>query len=189
MSCTSEWIECVSKTQNRPYWFNKKTRESTWKNPIVKKEKEEKEEKEVVINTSEEQKSKLTINYRDDRKKKMRNSLLNRIRRKRAEAEEKRKSEAKTDSSKDSNDLSKYLEKLDIQPESKPAPSPKPPVKNAEKLPPIRHSRSSSDSDNRQVHIKNGLGVAWSFDVPSHWDDQDIREQIQTYNQSMNPYD
>lgn len=183
MSSTSEWIECISKTQKRPYWFNKKTRKSTWRNPIVQKEKED------VINTSEDKTPTHSTNNRDERKKKMRNSLLNRIRRKRAEAEEKRKSEAKTDSSNVSNDLSKSMEKLDIQQESKPAPTPKSTERKAEKLPPIRHSRSSSESDNRQVHIKNGLGVAWSFDVPSHWDDQDIREQIQTYNQSMNPYD
>jgi len=186
MSSTSEWIECVSKTRNKPYWFNKKTRKSTWTNPNLL---EENDEKKNEIITSEEKKTIHSTNDIDERKKKMRNSLLTRIRRKRAEAKEKRKIEAKTDSSNISDDLSKSMEKLNIQQESKPAPSPKPPVKKAEKLPPIRHSRSSSDSDNRQVHIKNGLGVAWSFDVPSHWDDQDIREQIQTYNQSMNPYD
>lgn len=179
MSSTSEWIKCVSKTRNRPYWFNKKTLESTWSNPLEKDEKDEKYEKKPTHST----------NDRDERKKKMRNSLLTRIRRKRAEAEEKRKSEAKTDSSNVSDDLSKSMEKLDIQQESKPAPTPKSTERKAEKLPPIRNPRSSSESNNRQVHIKNGLGVAWSFDVPSHWDDQDIREQIQTYNQSMNPYD
>ena len=183
MSSTSEWIECISKTQKRPYWFNKKTRKSTWRNPIVQKEKED------VINTSEDKTPTHSTNNRDERKKKMRNSLLNRIRRKRAEAEEKRKSEAKTESSNVSDDLSKSMEKLDIQQESKPDPTPKSTVRKAEKQTPTRHSRYSSDSDNRQVHIKNGLGVAWSFDVPSHWDDQDIRDQIQTYNQSMNPYD
>ena len=183
MSSTSEWIECVSKTRNRPYWFNKKTLESTWRNPILQKEKED------VINTSEDKTPTHSTNDRDERKKKMRNSLLTRVRRRRAEIEEKRKSEAKTDLKNVSDDISQTLEKLNIQQESIPAPSPKPLVKKTEKLPPIRNPRSSFESDNRQVHIKNGLGVAWSFDVPSHWDDQDIRDQIQTYNQSMNPYD
>ena len=50
-------------------------------------------------------------------------------------------------------------------------------------------SRSHHSSSTRKIEIQNGMGIFHSFDAPSHWDSEDIREHIRDISQSMNPYD
>ena len=177
------WKKHFSKKYQKDFWFNSITGKSSWENPndpIIYSTNIKNEEK-LMSNSSK--KSILSpepvtdsTKLRNDR---IRRLLIERVRRKKKEAELK-------------ESLSESLEKLNIKDnnEKDNKDKDKKEKDNSIKLKkPIQKQSSSHSSTTKTIEIQNSMGIYHSFDAPSHWDSEDIREHIRDISQSMNPYD
>lgn len=184
---SESWTKQYSKKFQREFWFNSVTGESSWKNPNELETNLKEVENEEKLESSSPKKSLLSPEPVTDSRK-LRNDIIRRLRnervrrkKKEAELEESKKPTQKVES------LSESLEKLNIEDNKD-----KEKEKNNSielKKPTQKPSRSHHSSSTRTIEIQNGMGMYHSFDAPSHWDSEDIREHMRYISQSMNPYD
>ena len=186
---SKSWTKQYSKTFKKNFWFNSVTGESSWKNPNELETNSKEVENEEKLESSSPKKSLLSPEPVTDSRKlrndRIRRLLIERVRRKKKEAEleESKKPTQKVES------LSESLEKLNIEDNNKDKEKEKEKNNSIDlKKPTQKPSRSHHSSSTRTIEIQNGMGIYHSFDAPSHWDSEDIREYMRDISDSMGPY-
>ena len=192
---SNKWKKHFSNKFQKDYWFNSITGESSWKDPNELETNSNEVENEEKLESSIPKKSLLSPEPVTDSRKlrndKMRRRLIDRVRRKKKEAE--LKESKKSDKSSNVEDLTNKIDNLKIEKKQENEKSIVQPLKSEvqtkkSEIKPKKSYSSNLDNDSefKDYDIVNGNGI---FHTIRARDRYDAMEQMRDIAQSLNPYD
>lgn len=191
----NNWKKQFSKKFQKDYWFNSITGKSSWEDPNELETNSKEIKNEEKLESSSPKKLLLSPEPVTDSRKlrndKMRRRLIERVRRKKKEAE--LKESKKSDKSRDVEDLSNKIDNLKIEKKQENEKSIVQPLKSEvqtkkSEIKPKKSYSSNLDNDSefKDYDIVNGNGI---FHTIRARDRYDAMEQMRYIAQSLNPYD
>jgi len=178
-----DWKKGMSRTYNREYWYNCKTRESVWKKPteVLEYEKQERQ-KQIAMHVEEiESEKKLEEEVKQEvkqevEKKRKQAAIKARCKARLKQIQEQQHQQSPSDpDAEEARRKARMMERVRY-------------LANEYMPSSISCRNTSSSPSSYSMQIANNNGGSWTIEGQSHWTREDYMDELRNINQSLRDY-